>query len=223
MKNSNKSVVNKNKSKTVTAWAVGAALSLSVANAAYAYSDNEKVINKDIALNNIVQLVLDAHVGSVKLLPSADNKVHVTVKVSEKDGWGIFNDSPQEAKLMVDNNGTRLKLSLNDDEYGEEWIIEIPQLQSISADLGVGEMVVTDLNTNLKLDIGVGEVRVYANASQFSHANAQAGVGAATVKSNVGTVEVDRAMVSEDVNWKGNGQYSMDVEVGVGDISIKLD
>jgi len=30
-------------------------------------------------------------------------------------------------------------------------------------------------------------------------------------------------MVSEDVNWKGNGQYSMDVEVGVGDISIKLD
>ncbi len=218
MKNSNKSEAN-----TLVKWGVGAVLTIASMGSAYAYGDNDKIITKDIQIKNAQQLHLDAHVGSVKFSPSSDDQIHVYVKVSDKEGWGIFKDSPQDAQLVVQREGNKLTLSLNDDEYGEEWRIELPQMSLLNADLGVGEIQVKRINTNLKLDVGVGEATIVASASAYSSANGQAGVGAAAVRSVSGTTTSDRAMVSEEVNWTGSGEYSIDVEVGVGDISIKLD
>lgn len=218
MKNSNKSEAN-----TLVKWGVGAVLTIASMGSAYAYGDNDKIITKDIQIKNAQQLHLDAHVGSVKFSPSSDDQIHVYVKVSDKEGWGIFKDSPQDAQLVVQREGNKLTLSLNDDEYGEEWRIELPQMSLLNADLGVGEIQVKRINTNLKLDVGVGEATIVASASAYSSANGQAGVGAAAVRSVSGTTTSDRAMVSEEVNWSGSGEYSIDVEVGVGDISIKLD
>jgi len=217
-----KSIIKSN-DNVLLKWTVGAALTFAAMSSAYAHSENEKVITKDIAVSGAEQLYLDAHIGSVKFTPSSDNQIHVYVKVSEKEGWGIFKDSPLEAELVVLRDGNRVTLSLNDDEYGEEWRIELPKMTLLNADLGVGELQVRNINSNLKLDVGVGEASVVVSASEFLSAKGQAGVGAATVRSHSGTTTTDRAMVSEDVTWNGSGQYSIDVEVGVGDISIKLD
>lgn len=215
--------MNNSNDKTLLKWSVGAALTIAVMSSAYAHSDNEKVITKDVEIQKAQQLYLDANVGSVNFSPSNDDQIHVYVKVSEKDSWGIFKDSPQEAQLVVQREGNKITLSLNEDEYGEEWRIEVPQMMLVDADLGVGEIQVKRINTNLRLDVGVGEATVVASASAYSNAKGQAGVGAAAVRSISGTTNVDRAMVSEEVNWIGSGEYSIDVEVGVGDVSIKLD
>jgi len=189
---------------------------------AAAFADNEKILTKEIALDNISHLVLDAHVGSVKLSASNDNQIHIYVKVSSKDGWSLFKSNPEDAELKIDNDGQRIKVSLNDDEYGEEWKIEIPQLDSIDADLGVGEMTIKGLSANMSVDVGVGEVTIYSVADAYGSAKAESGVGAASVHSAIGQAKQNRSMVSEEVSWVGKGQYSIDVEVGVGDASIKL-
>lgn len=196
-------------------------LTLLTASAA-AFAGNDKILTKEIALDNISELVLDAHVGTVKLSASNDNQIHIYVKVSEKDGWSLFKSNPEDAKLKIDNNGQRIKVSLNDDEFGEEWKIEIPQLDKIDADLGVGEMTIKGLSTNLSVDVGVGEVSIYSFAEAYASAKAESGVGAAAVHSDSGQVSQNRSMVSESVNWIGKGQYAINVEVGVGDASIKL-
>lgn len=189
---------------------------------AAAFAGNEKVLTKEIALDNISQLVLDAHVGTVKLSASNDNQIHIYVKVSEKDGWSLFKASPEDAKLKIDNNGQRIKVSLNGDEYGEEWKIEIPPLDRIDADLGVGEMTIKGISANLSIDVGVGEVSIYSLAEAYASAKAESGVGAASIDSDVGQAHQNRSMVSEEVSWVGQGKYAIDVEVGVGDASIKL-
>lgn len=196
-------------------------LTLLTASAA-AFAGNDKVLTKEIAVDNISQLVLDAHVGTVKLSASDDNQIHIYVKVSEKDGWSLFKGNPEDAKLKIDNNGQRITVSLNDDEYGEEWRIEIPQLEQVDADLGVGEMTIKGISANLSVDVGVGEVSIYSVAQDFASAKAEAGVGAASVHSDAGSVSQNRSMVSEEVSWVGHGKYAINVEVGVGDASIKL-
>lgn len=211
------------KTQKMTLWTIGAALSVSVFGTAFAASDNDKVITQDIDVAQIKQLHLDAHVGSVKFMPSSDNQLHVYVRVSEKDGWGVFKDSPKDAELEITKDANTLTLTLNDDEYGEEWKIMVPAQMMIDADLGVGEMSVEGINTNITVDIGVGEATIQADASAYAKASAQAGVGAATVKSSSGSSDSSRALVSEDVNWTGQGSYSISAEVGVGDVSITLE
>lgn len=197
-------------------------LSIAAVSSAYAHADNEKVIEQEISLEGASQFHLEANVGSVKLIPSTDGQIHVYVKVSEKAGWGIFKDKPADAKLNIERANGKVIVSLNDDEYGEEWKVSVPQVSLIDADLGVGEMESRGINSNLKLDVGVGEATVIASANAYMSAKGQAGVGAADVRSATGKVYTDRAMVSEEVSWSGKGEYSIDVEVGVGDISIKL-
>lgn len=189
---------------------------------AAAFAGNDKILIKEIALDNISKLVLDAHVGTVKLSASDDNQIHIYVKVSEKEDWSLFKSSVDDAELAIDNNGKRLKISLNDDQYGEEWKIEIPQLDRIDADLGVGEMTIKGISANLSVDVGVGEVSIYSLAEAYASAKAESGVGAASIDSDVGQLKQNRSMVSEEVSWVGQGKYAIDVEVGVGDASIKL-
>ncbi|MDP2560083.1 hypothetical protein [Psychrobium sp. 1_MG-2023] len=212
---------NINKKSTTAASMIALVSCLAVSNVAKAA--NEHVLQQDVSAQGVTQFELDAHVGTVKVSSSADDKIHIYVKVSEKDGWGVFKSSPKDAKLTVNNNHGKLSVSLNDDDYGEEWHIQIPQLETLDVDLGVGEMTVKDISANLQLDVGVGEVKVYSDVNSFGVANVEAGVGAAQVKASSGTKDANRAMVSEEVVWRGTGQYKMDVEVGVGDASITLD
>lgn len=196
-------------------------ITLLTASAA-AFADSHKVLTKEIAVENISKLVLDAHVGSVKISESDDNLIHIYVKVSEKDGWSLFKGDPENAALKIEQRGQRITVSLNDDEYGEEWKLEIPQLKQVDADLGIGEMIIRDISTNLSVDVGVGDVNIYSAAQDFSSAKAETSVGGAAVHSDVGHVSQNRSMVSEEVSWIGQGKYAIHVEVGVGEASIKL-
>lgn len=187
-----------------------------------AYAANEITLSKDIELNGVNEIELDAHVGSVQLSKSQDNAVHIYVKVSESDEWSLFKSSPDDVELTIDNNGKRIKVSLNNDDYNEDWQIEIPSSVHINADLGVGEMIIEGISSNLSVDIGVGDVQINSTANNYAVVNVATGVGDAAINSNTGQQEEDRTFVSKQVNWSGNGKYIMDVEVGVGDASIKL-
>lgn len=193
-----------------------------IAASSAAYAGSDKVLTKKIAVDNIKEFVIDAHVGTVKLSASNDNQFHIYVKVSEKDGWAMFKSNPEDAKLKIDNTGDKLTVSLNDDDFGEEWRIEVPQMDKIDADLGVGEMTIKGLQANLSVDVGVGEVSVYSMADSYATVKAESGVGAANVHSDSGKTNQNRSMVSEAVSWVGKGDYAISVEVGVGDASIKL-
>lgn len=187
-----------------------------------AYAAEDKILTKKIAVDDIKEFVIDAHVGTVKLSPSDDNQIHIYVKVTEKDGWSMFKATPEDAQLKINNSGNRITISLNEDDFGEEWRIEVPQMEKIDADLGVGEMTIKGLQANMSVDVGVGEVSVYSMADSYGSVKAESGVGAANVFSNSGQKDQNRAMVSESVSWSGQGDYAIKVEVGVGDASIKL-
>jgi|GEM_PF-734613 len=215
--------INKSNTNQFIKWGVTAALTVSVMSSAYAHGDAEKVITQAIDVSSAQTLFLDAHVGTVKFTPSKDDKIHVYVKVSEKDDWGLFKRSVQEAQLMIKQEGLNVTITLNDDEFGEEWEVAMPQMAALNVELGVGEMQIRHIDSDLTLDVGVGATIVVGSASDYSSAKGQAGVGAAVVRSDSGTQKTDRSFVSEDVIWTGSGEYAIDVEVGVGDISIKLD
>jgi len=186
------------------------------------FAASELTLTKDIEVNDINEIKLDAHVGTVKLSKSQDNFIHIYVKVSESDEWSLFKSSPDEAELAIKNDGKRIEVSLNNDEYNEEWQIEIPSSVHVDADLGVGEMIIEGISSNLSADVGVGEIQIDGTANNYRAVTAQAGVGDAVIKSDAGQQEEVRALVSKQVSWSGEGSSTMDVEVGVGEASIKL-
>ena len=199
---------------------IGAALLTFGANAGTTNSEIE--LTQDIAAANLSRLVLNAHVGSVKIAKSSDEQVHVYVKVSDKEDWSLFSDSLEDVQLKVKHQGNVLQLELSEDDFGEEWIIEMPATADLDIDLGVGSVNVQGIRANIKVDVGVGEVTLGSYAQNYVDATLDTGVGGTTIDATGGNITSTRTIVSAESNWHGSGKYTITIEVGVGDASLEL-
>ena len=188
-----------------------------------AESIHHKEIEQVIEAADLNVLSLDASVGSIKIKPSSDQQIHIYVKVTEKEDWSLFSDSVEDVELKAKRHGDKLSLRLTDDDFGEEWIIELPKQTQLAIDLGVGSVNVTDITASINIDVGVGEIRVDSQAKYYATIELDSGVGAARISSNIGQVKSHRAMISETATWSGPGQYKMQIDVGVGEVSVRLD
>ena len=198
------------------------AMALSLASP-LALAKSEKVIEEVFEVGNIEQLVLDAGVGTVDVLPSTDGKIHVYVKVTESDSWVLFGNDPDDAELTVKQRGERIRFSLTEDDVGEEWQVAVPALASVSINLGVGEAKIKDINSDIDLDVGVGQATVRALAANFGKAKLESGVGETRIRADSGRESNQRAMVSDESVWTGSGEHRIDIDVGVGEASVTLD
>lgn len=189
-----------------------------------AMAGGDKVITKDFESVELDRLSLEAHVGSVKISASDDQKVHVFVKVSESQsqGWNIFSESIEDVELEVQQNNGELRLSLTDDNFGEQWKIELPKDAGLDLALGVGSVNIDGISSEIRVEVGVGDVKVIGLGKEFSAAKIESGVGGASISASSGEVKSRRTMTSETSNWHGSGQHQIVIDVGIGEASLSL-
>lgn len=92
----------------------------------------------------------------------------------------------------------------------------------IEMEVGVGTASVTVLGGNVSVNVGVGNGRVRGPAGAFRSADAAGGVGDAVIEAE-SDVENSAGFVSHSSSWRGDGTYTIELEVGVGDAKIILD
>jgi len=150
----------------------------------------------------------------------------------------------EAAEITSNIVGGKLYLEVSsesgDRRFEERWSLSLPARLAIEAELGVGNVSVIGLEGGVELDVGVGEVEVEAPAGDvtidlgvgdvevsgpadaFASAEVSGGVGGAEI--TVRGVEIaDTGFVGHRASWTGDGEFFIEVEVGVGDASIKLE
>lgn len=188
------------------------------------FADTSKTLTKTISLEDAKKLVFNVGVGRINVSPSADNKLHVTVKVENNDAFfSFFDDDIEDVALEINRFSNRIKLSVTEGDYAETWTVYVPQVEDLDINIGVGEVEVEDVAANLDIDNGVGEVRVSSLAEFFAEVDLDSGVGETRIKATSGNHSSRRDFVSSSQNWTGSGQYSINVDVGVGESRVTLD
>ncbi|GLS82910.1 hypothetical protein [Paraferrimonas haliotis] len=169
---------------------------------------------------------LQISVGQLQVLASDDDKVHLDVMVEadpESDGWRLFASTPDlsDLELTSKTHKQRLLLELNKQkDIKQQWTLYLPKSQSLTVEMGVGEAEIGGVVDDLRVDLGVGTVRVDAEHSDYSELDLVAGVG---------DVRVDRAfpgtssrhMVGEEFSYQGQGDSIVSVKVGVGSVRVE--
>ena len=69
------------------------------------------------------------------------------------------------------------------------------------------------------VEVGVGEVDVRLADNDYRKVELETGVGGTDLNGFKG-VSQERSIVSENTSWRGDGEYVISVEVGVGEVDV---
>jgi len=153
----------------------------------------------------------------------------VRVEIRSKDGF-FFSD--RQAKRDVETtdlqarvSGSELTLSLTPEQRGahwvEDWTVRVPAAYAASIKLGVGDTTVLDLNGDVRVEVGVGDVRVEGQYQFFGDVHAACGVGDVSLRTPSGRDE-GSGFIGHTLTAHGPGKSSIRTNAGVGDVKLRL-
>jgi len=106
-----------------------------------------------------------------------------------------------------------------------EGTLIVPRSADLELEIGVGDIKVHGVERNLHVDVGVGKVKIWQPAAAVKAVSLEVNVGEATILGGAEDASDRRSfLVGSEVFWdKGPGDARIDVEVGVGEVSLWLE
>jgi hypothetical protein len=201
------------------------------ATATVAIAEKTKNLTETYTLEPDQRLRIEVPVGELKVMPGKGQKIEIDLRVTCK--WGTSNCDKALEDIHVSADSSERRLVLEIDGYPKwqmKWIqtegtIRVPAAATVSVEMGVGELEIEGLSGDQYIELGVGQVSVWADKSDLHSVAVEAGVGNAELHGTDSRVEQHRSMfIGNDLYWKdGPGKAKIKVEVGVGEANVWLD
>ena len=167
-------------------------------------------------------LAINVPVGSLELSTHQGNQVTVSIELKAKnDNWFSDDVALEDITLKHQQSSDKLSLSIDNDDVQQSWLVSIPTTMAIDLKLGVGDIEVNNFANTASIDVGVGAVRISSALADYQTITLDSGVGDTKIAGMKNDAKHSRKMVSSTNKYRGAGQYSIKVEVGVGDIKIR--
>lgn len=176
-------------------------------------------------LDGIEDIEFSNGVGRFEIIQTNDDEMRVMLDIeSEKKGFFRRSADVSDMDIEVKERGDRLYLSFEEKNAKAEWIVEIPKSANVertAIQMGVGEVEVEIGETELEIELGVGEVFVEAPESSVGRVDINVGVGDANLRGG-NILDRDSVFISKSINGEGSGNFSLEVDLGVGDVDVRL-
>lgn len=177
-------------------------------------------------------LRVDLHCGDIKIERAGGDVVQAELRVRcERNRESCF-EKLADVKLEGREQSGRLVLEV---EGVPRWhsskglevdlTLRVPAHLELDIDLGAGTVHVEDATRNVRIDLGAGQVDVRMPEDAVHSVDARAGVGEARLHGpNGDEIAERRHLVGGVVHWQdGKGEARVDVEVGAGEVVVRLE
>ena len=136
----------------------------------------------------------------------------------------------EAVKIVSRESNGRLRLKVErPDQRGKDQLdldvfVRVPQGAPVELDLGVGKAEIYGIDQDLKVEVGVGDVELELSERQVSDIKLDVGVGSARLwGGSRGEERRKKGFLGSTVRWgNGPGRADVNVHVGVGEISMRL-
>jgi hypothetical protein len=174
----------------------------------------------------IMRLVIDSGVGDIEVVGSEVAAITGSIEVSAKKSSHRKRNPVEQLELDARRAGATLYLEVKgveDDhhDWGEEWVLSVPKSLALSIDLGVGDVEARDLSGGVEVDLGVGEVTIEGEHAVHGRIDAECGVGDVELRTPDGR-QRGHGFIGKELQADGPGKAVINVDVGVGDVTIRL-
>lgn len=188
-----------------------------------------RTLDRQISAAEASRIHLDFPVGELEVEAGSGRQVEVHVELEC--------DSPRKARCveaakaveLVASSGGRVHVELKGwPKTGTRGLeatvrVTVPRDLPLTAELGVGEMRISGLESDLSADIGVGEVTVVMPESAVGEVHVDTGVGDANLSAGGRHFE-GSGFVGKELSWtKGPGKAEIRIDCGVGEAQVRLE
>jgi hypothetical protein len=226
------------------------AVALAVASTSIA--EDRRSLTETVPAGGLETLRLDAGVGDISVSVSKDDDIRVEVELIARRGGLFSSLAKSQravaaATLEVRRHATSVELTIDaeghedDRRFEERWTVQAPARLAIELELGVGDVVIAGMSGGIDVEVGVGDVdidvtggdvtvdvgvgdaRVEGPAAAYGRVECSGGIG----DSRIDVADPDRDIASEgfmghSASWRGDGEHSIELEAGVGDVVVML-
>lgn len=194
-------------------------------------SDSDREIKASWPAAEFDAVRFDLSVGELEVLAGNGDKIEVEVFAECKRNRRDCEEALEDIELFDRARSKVLAIELEGyPKWGKgrieiEATVRIPADFDFELDMGVGEVNIEGLRGNLDLDLGVGELTIDAKPAHLRSVNLDVGVGDAEIYGSAKHVEGRRSfLVGSEVYWsEGKGDKRIKVDVGVGEVTVRLE
>lgn len=197
--------------------------------AAVATAQGSRTLELARDAKGITEVIIHAGVGEIEVLSDPGSQITARVELKPKH-FGIFSrhSDPDIENLKLEPTvaGGTLTLELKpeaheDRGFSESWTVRVPASLAATIKLGVGEVKVLDLTSDVEVELGVGDVTIEGPYASFGSVHANCGVGDVSMRSPEGREEGE-GFIAHTLHANGPGKASIRASAGVGDVKIRL-
>ena len=194
-----------------------------------AADDVVRTIERQVSAAEASRISLDFPVGELVVEAGSGREVEVHVAL-ECDGWRKARCEEAAKKVeLVASSGKNVNIQLKgwprNGDRGLEGVfrVTVPRDLPLDAELGVGEMRISGLESDLSVNLGVGDVTVVMPESAVAEVHVDTGVGDANLSAG-GQRIAGSGFVGKELDWaKGSGKAEVEIDCGVGEAKVRLE
>jgi len=190
-----------------------------------------KSLSEDFDASGYEGITLEVSVGEVHILGADVEKVSAEVRVRcpRRMDLDECRDRADDVEITADDSRGMLVLEvkglskwrsrgMNVDVH-----FTVPEDLPFELDMGIGEVEIVDLRSDLKVDLGIGEVSVRMDESVVGSVTLDNGIGESDLLYSDGKQSASGFLAGKDVVWeKGPGTHEVIIELNIGEIEVRL-
>jgi hypothetical protein len=189
-----------------------------------------RTIDHQFSAADVAGIHLDFPVGGMQVDATSGREVKVQLKLEcDSAHQTRCVEAAKGIEVVAGKAGDRMHVQLKGWPKGgtrgleAHFVVSVPRDLPLKAELGVGEMIISGMESDLSADLGVGEVTVKMPESAVASVSVDTGVGEASLYAQ-GHHWESSGLVSREVNWhQGRGKAAINVDCGVGEAQVRLD
>jgi len=190
-----------------------------------------KTLSEEIDASGYEGITLEVSVGAVHIEGADVNMVSAQVRVRcpRRMDLDECRDRAENVEITADDSRGKLVLEvrglskwrsrgMNVDVH-----FTVPEDLPFELEMGIGEVEIVGLRSDLKVDMGIGEVSVRMDESVVGSVTLDNGIGESDLLYSDGKQSTSGFLVGKDVVWdRGPGTHEVIVELNIGEIEVRL-
>ena len=182
---------------------------------------SSKRVEHSIDVGDLSKIEFDVSVAEMDIEFYDGDTVELDIELRAQRSWWLFGRRDiDDVELDINEDGEVLEIRLDEDNIDQDWRIMIPAHMAFSMELGVGEVDVSGVANDFLLEMGVGAAQVSTEDIDFDSVRVSTGVGDSGLRGFGDSADNERNIVGADSYYYGDGEYSIDIELGVGDARV---
>lgn len=190
----------------------------------------DRVLTRTFPASEIEALRFEISVAEV-VVTAGSGGIKIEIEAECRHSGRECEDALEDLELTDRKRGDVLIVELDGfPKWGKgkleiEATLTIPKRMDFDIDMGVGELEIDGLEGELDVEVGVGKVEIATASDHLRSINVDVGVGEAEIVGTDVRVEGRRSfLVGSEAYWAGGGgKKRIRVDLGVGEVAVRID